>query len=44
MTNRAMKQINILNYLGYNIPHKEERDQTTKIVKFVIHLGFTIRP
>jgi hypothetical protein len=44
MTNRTMKQINTFNYLGYNIPHKEEKDQTAKTVKFVIYLEFTIRP
>jgi len=44
MTNRMMKQINTFNYLGYNIPYKEENDKTAKTVKFVIYLEFTIRP
>jgi len=44
MHNRPMKQINTFNYLGYNIPHKEEKDQTAKTVKFVTYLEFTIRP
>jgi hypothetical protein len=44
MPNRAIKLINIFNYLGYNIPHEEEKDQTSKTVKFVIYLEFTIRP